>query len=118
MTEKVIGYFLLAIGIIFIIVAALSVFQVFTGAAKPVQLFQTQGIFLNLGQSLTGSLPAQLTRGISSPSTEIIPASLINDSANLFAHIVLMGFLAGIGQKLASLGIQLIRPIVVKLNER
>lgn len=104
MTEKILGYALLGVGIFLIIIAAVSVFMVFTKQAVPVQLFQLQGISLNLGPQL--------------PSTEIIPAAMVNDSSNLFAHIVLMGFIAGVGQKLASLGVQLVRPIVVKLNEQ
>lgn len=104
MTEKITGYSLLAIGLLLIVVAAFSVFIVFTGGAKPVQLFAMQGIAINLGPQL--------------PSNEILPAAMLNDTSNLFAHLVLMGFLASIGQKFASLGIQLLRPIVVKLNEQ
>ena len=108
MTEKITGYSLLGIGIFLIIISVVSVFQVFTGQVKPVRLFQMQGISLDLGSQA----------GIKLPTTEIIPAALINDSTNLFLHLLLMGFIASTGQKLASLGVQLVRPIVVKLNEQ
>jgi hypothetical protein len=107
-TEKIIGYSLLFVGIFLIIVSVFSVFQVFTGAVKPVQLFQMQGISLDLGTQ----------NGIKLPSTEIVPAAMLNDTTNLFVHLLLMGFIASTGQKLASLGIELLRPIVVKLNEK
>ncbi len=101
MTEKVTGYSLLGIGIFLIIVSAISVFNVFTGKAKPVQVFQMPGVSLDVvGQK-----------------TEIISPALLNDSSNLFIHLLLMGFIAATGQKLASLGVQLVRPIVIKAKE-
>lgn len=117
MSEKVIGYSLLALGIILILAPAYSVFSIFTRASNPIQFFRTAGISLDLGQIVSASLPAGYQTGKNISTTqEIIPASLINDSANLFTHVFLMGFIASIGYKLASLGIQLLRPIQVKLN--
>jgi hypothetical protein len=120
MAEKILGYGLIAVGIILILAAAFSVFAVFTGSTQPVNLFKFSGISLDLGSSLLGGLPAEMTKGIkvSSSPTEILPAEMINTSANIFAHLMFMGFIAGIGQKLASIGTQLVRPIVVKLNEQ
>lgn len=100
MTEKVIGYSLLAVGVLVIIFSAVNVFFVFTGQVKPVTFFQFSGV----------SIP-QLG------PTEIIPAAMINDSSNLAAHLFLVGFFASIGQKLAFLGVQLVRPIIIKSKD-
>lgn len=107
MTEKITGYCLLVFGIFLILGSALSVYRVFTNQARPVQVFNFEPISLDLGQSL-----------IPIPKAQIISAAMLNDTSNLAAHLFLMGFIASVGQKLASLGIQLIRPIVVKLNEQ
>lgn len=112
MTEKITGYSLLILGVSLIVISLFSVFLVFTGQAQPVKPFNFSGVSLDLGSQLAPGLVKNTA------PAEIIPAAMINDSANLFAHMVLMGFIASIGQKLASLGIQLVRPVVVKLNEQ
>jgi len=48
---------------------------------------------------------------------ELISSDLLNESSNLAAHLFLMGFMASIGYKIGSLGIQMLRPIVVKVRE-
>lgn len=111
MTEKIVGYSLLIIGVFVIIFCGLNVLFVFTGKALPIQPFNFPGVSLDLSQSL--GLPK--TAGVK--PTELISADMLNQSSNLFTHLFLMGFLAGIGQKLASLGVQLVRPIVVKSKE-
>ncbi|MBI3887492.1 hypothetical protein HY310_00295 [Candidatus Microgenomates bacterium] len=122
MTEKIVGYSLLAVGVLLIIFSAVNVFNVFTGNSKPIQLFKLSGISVDFTQQMSASLPAEFTKSLNikqavSKPTEIVPAELLNDTSNLFAHIMLMGFIAATGQKLASLGVQLVRPIVVKYNE-
>lgn len=111
MTEKVIGYALLAVGVILIIFTAVNIYFVFTGRAQPVELFHSEGISLDLG-SLAGA-------PVATNKTELVTAADINLISNLTIQVILMGFLAGTGQKLASLGVQLLRPIVVKAkNEK
>lgn len=126
MTEKIIGYVLLIIGVVIIIFSAISVWGVFTKKTQPVQLFNFEGISLDVGgivqQNLSQSLPPEaaglLKQQASSQPTEIIPPDLINDSSNIFAHLILMGFIASIGFKIASLGVMLVRPVVVKLKAK
>lgn len=107
MTEKIVGYSLLVFGVFLIIISAVNIYLVFSGQTQPIQIFHMTGVSFDLGSSL----------GVKMPATEIISAKDINQSSNLFAHVVLMGFIASTGQKLASLGVQLVRPIVVKYNE-
>ena len=100
MSEKIIGYTLLVCGIAIILFTAFNVYFVFTKQAQPIQLFNFPAVSLDL---IPGAKP-----------TEILPADVLNQSSNIFAHLLLMGFMASIGQKLATLGVQLVRPIVVK----
>lgn len=110
MSEKVVGYILLVVGLVVIVFAVVNVFMTFTGKAMPVQLFNFQGVTLDFGQQLG------LPKTTAAPM-ELISARDLNQMANLTAQILLMGFLAGAGEKLASLGVSLIRPIVVKAKE-
>ncbi len=122
MSEKVIGYILLCVGIIVIALSGYSVFAVFTKQAEPVKLFNFKGIGINVSQIASNSLPAELSQFVSKnqtpQTTEIISADMLNETSNFIAHYILMGFIASIGFKLASLGVMLVRPIVVKLRAK
>lgn len=130
MTEKILGYILISFGIMAIIYAVLSVYSVFTKKSKPVQLFNFEGISLDASQlvpqvpqDLPDNLPPEASQllnqqNLSSQKAELIPASVLNDSTNIFAHLFLMGFIASAGQKIASLGTRLVRPINVKLRAK
>ena len=122
MPEKIVGYLLLASGLIVILFSGFSVYQVFTKKLEPVQLFNFDGIAVDLGGAITSMVPADQQEAARTQigdkaKQEIIPNTLINDTSNLAAHLFLMGFIASIGYKIASLGIQMIRPIVVKVRE-
>lgn len=121
MSERVTGYGLLISGVVLMLFSLASVLLVFTGTIPPVKLFNYQGISFDLGSMLGVNLDALQNPGgpTTKPATkpaELIPGNLINDTSNLFAHLMLMGFLASIGFKLAQLGVQMLRPIVVKLK--
>ncbi|MCL4389907.1 MAG: hypothetical protein M1484_01415 [Patescibacteria group bacterium] len=103
MIEKITGYSLLAVGIAAIVFAAFNVYFVFTKQALPIQVFNFPAVSMEL---VPGTKPV-----------ELVSADMLNQSSNLLAHLLLMGFIASIGQKLASLGVQLLRPIVVKVKE-
>jgi hypothetical protein len=122
MSEKISGYILIVVGIIIISASAYSAYAIFTKKAQPADLFNFQPIGIDTNQLLGSALPPEIADRMlnqaNAPKTEIIPAALINDSSNIFAHLLLMGFLASIGYKLASLGIMLVRPIVVKLKSK
>lgn len=120
MSEKITGYTLLVCGIALILFCAFNVYFVFTKQAQPVQLFSFPAISFDMSQSLTAGLPPEIARSLpktAAKPTELISANMLNQTSNIFAHLFLMGFLASIGEKLASLGIQLVRPIVVKSKE-
>ncbi len=101
MTEKITGYLLLLGGLVIIFFSAFNIYQVFTKQIQAIQLFSGEGIKVEIP-------------GLKAPS-ELIPADQLNEISNLTAHYLLMSFLVSIGFKVSSLGIQLLRPIDVKL---
>lgn len=113
MNEKIAGYILLVSGILVIAFAAWSVFSVFTKKSTPVQLFSFSGISLDASKLTGGAVPQS-----KDSQMELIPSSLLNDTSNIFAHLFLMGFIAGIGHKIASLGVMLLRPVEVKVRTK
>lgn len=124
MSEKVSGYSLLVTGLLVIVFAAFSVYQVFTSKAKPVQLFNFDSISINLGSLINApdnATQEQMAMVESARSkvkpTEIIGKSMLNETSNIAAHLFLMGFIASIGQKIAGIGVMLLRPINVKVKE-
>src|SRR3989344_4345816 len=105
MTEKILGYILITIGILIIFFSGYSVYQVFTKQEKPVQLFNFKGITLDTNQLLAGSLPPEIAQTLpkNTPKQELISADLLNDSSNLLMHLMFMGFILNVGYKLASI---------------
>lgn len=119
MTEKIVGYTLLAVGIIVLGFAGLNMIDLLTGRVRPIEFFQFQPVNVDLEGMLRGSLPpeiAAVVAGKPTQPTELLSADLLNQPANFVVHLSIMGILAGIGQKVASLGIMLVRPIHVKLK--
>lgn len=110
MNEKTTGYLLLALGLIIILLSALNIYLIFTGQSRPAHIFNLSGINLDLS-TLGLGLPTK------AGSTQVISANELNDSVNFFAHIFVVGFFVNVGFKIAQLGIELLRPVVVKLRE-
>lgn len=116
MSEKILGYLLLLLGLGIIFVSTLSAYRVLTKKEAPIQLFNFSGISLKPTQMLGSSLPPQLLsqiKGSESP-IEILSPQILNDTSNIFVHLMFMGFFVSVGFKIASLGAMLVRPIVVK----
>lgn len=117
MTEKVTGYLLVAAGIIVIIFSAFSVYSVFTGKAQAVELFKFDGVSISARALLSPEMAAQIPSDQKLPDIEILPADMVNSTTNILAHMFLMGFIASIGYKVAMLGVNLLKPVVVKVSE-
>lgn len=112
MTEKVIGYTLLIVGIVLIVISALSVYLVFTNNAQPYTFMPPGPVVFDL----------QLPADKNSSSMVHVPVDLskimpIAPLTNIFLHLVLMGFIASAGARLAGIGVNLVRPIVIKAKE-
>ncbi len=118
MNERIIGYILLVLGILIMFVAITQTYLVFTKKIAPPTLFQTSQ------SQMKQQLPVQGFEGTPVPVT-IDPATLLsltggegnmNLMLNLSAYSFLMFLVLSFGSKIASLGVNMLRPINVKLN--
>jgi hypothetical protein len=114
MSEKVTGYTLLFLGILVMGFSVFSIYMVFTAKTMPIDLFDLPGISLDLGKMAGSELPPGTQT--QSLKTELVEADVINAPLNLMAHILFMGFILNAGYKLATLGVQFVRPINVKMR--
>jgi hypothetical protein len=111
-SEKIIGYLLLGGGIFLIVFAAVSVYWVFTDQIQPYDFVKSSSSVISIPlQLVPGAKPTQLPLNID----QILPVAKLT---NTTLHIMLMGFLASVGSKLAHIGTSLVRPIVVKTREK
>jgi hypothetical protein len=107
MSEKAIGYLLIAIGLLIIILSGLNGYQIFTKQARPINILNLQGISVNLGQ----------TKSIMQPTVVLVSGKDLSDSINLFAHLAILGLFINIGYKIASLGVSMVKKIFTEQKE-
>lgn len=105
MSEKIVGYLLLTIGVFVILFSALGVYTAFIKKSVPLKFFDLPGVTIQANKQM----------GI--PEMEIVPKGSVNETANLVAYLALMGFLVGAGYKLAMVGVGLLRPVVIKQRD-
>jgi hypothetical protein len=121
MKERTIGYSLIGIGLIVMLFCVINIIMVFTNNASPVPLFdieQEEKEQINLDEIISQSENVEnISLDSLMPGLDIIPNEVLNKTLNLSVHFFLMSFILGFGYKLASLGVQLVRPINVKLKE-
>ena len=98
-------------------------YSVFTKKAEPVELFDFPGISLDLNQTANIELPQNLQdAGVSvsqkqKPEQQILAPEVLNDSSNIIAHLILMGFVVNVGFKVAMLGVETNREVQVKVTK-
>ena len=114
MTEKTVGYLLLVAGLVFIAISTFSIYQVLTGRAGPVALFDSPSLSIDIGQMMS----PELLRPGAQTKSELLPASELNKISNLTIHYLLMGFLVSVGFRVSTLGVQLLRPVEVKFRTK
>jgi hypothetical protein len=134
-TEKKIGYGLLIGGIVVMCIAAIEIVLLTVGLTKPFPYFDINqataqqktaaptpasnsqtDILTQLQKSIPGLDQGSLS-GLT-PKIDILPTQAINDLLNTITHFVVMGFLLNFGQKLALIGVNLVRPIYVNLKAK
>lgn len=123
MTDKLTGYLLLLVGLGIIFFAGFSAYSVFTKKTEPVNLFNLTGISLDLSQAANIELPQEFAdAGVKISDTdqkqEILSSELLNSTSNLVAHIILMGFIVNIGYKVAMLGVEMNRTVIVNVRNQ
>jgi hypothetical protein len=122
MKGKTTGHILLLLGIGIMFFCVINVAMVLTNKIKPFSYFNlnpTQDISLDLN-NIVKQIPVGdkniVSPGITLPKVNIIPFETLNQILNISNHLLLMTFILGFGFRLASLGVQLARPINVKLD--
>jgi hypothetical protein len=118
MTEKIIGYILLALGIIIILSAGVSVFSVLTRSSKPIQFIPAAAVTSEASVPKTQTIQGVEVQMPSINEMVGISADSLVFITNLTIHLFLMGFIVNVGFKVASLGVQLVRPIIVDLKAK
>lgn len=107
MAEKIIGYFLIIIGVFVIFLSGFNGYQVLTKKTQPIQILNLKGISIDLSQTI----------GIKQPPVELISAKDLNESLNFFTYLAVLGFFLNVGFKIAMIGVNLVRPITIKQKE-
>jgi len=100
--EKIFGYILLTIGVIFLVFSIVEMLMVYSGNSPPPNLIILQDI----------SMP-----GDNGTSITLIQGNQINQIANLFFWFLLMLFVLFAGGKIASLGVNMVKDIKVEVKE-
>jgi len=113
MSIKLPGYLLFYLGIAVIILSVVSMYLVFSGSNPPVQLFHLPAF--NLDSKTLSFLGYK--NALPEGSIELLPSTINNQFANIFAHLTLMSFIAGAGYRLSLIGAQLLRPINIQVKE-
>jgi hypothetical protein len=122
MSEKLTGYILLGIGAVVMIIALIQILSIMSSSNVPVVIFKisettssgSNGSFNPLDPS---SLLDSLNSGDLS-SLNLIDPKVISNLLNIIVYYLIMQFLMGFGYKIASLGVQLLRPINVNMKNR
>src|SRR3990167_104838 len=112
MSEKLVGYVLLGVGVAAILFSVLNVYQVFTKKVEPINLFSFESVSLDFSK-FADQAPADADF-----KQELVSSDKLNKPLNIAAHLFFMGFVASTGFKLASLGTQLLHTIKVELKEK
>lgn len=116
MSEKVLGYLLLLLGLLLIIGSAFGVYSVFSGKSSTFEVFNLSPITLDLSGLMQAENPDAQLPPQANLETELIKSEVLNKPLNLLAHLLFMGFVMNVGFKIATLGVQLLRPIKVSVR--
>ncbi len=111
MTEKIVGYFLLSIGMGIVLVSLVNGINLFTKNSQPIAFFKFDEIAITL-PNLLDSQGTQINT-----SQKVMLPNTIEGPLNLAAHLFFLSFFVGIGAKVAGVGTNLVRPIIVKTKD-
>lgn len=115
MNSKTTGYVFLSIGIFIMVFSVILVILAFTNIIHPTYFSvspKTSAPNIDVN-SLSSSGQPNLSALMPS-----FPPGILDNALNLSAHFILMTFIGGFGYKLAMIGVNLIRPIVIKTRDK
>lgn len=123
--NKILGFVLIASGIIIIAGTAIAAISVFTGKSNPPKVMAVTAPTINLPNAAdtidTSALPPEIVNSIKQPqqsqnSFKIFSDEDISKLVNIGIFYFLVMFLASSGAKIASIGTQLVRDIKVSVK--
>lgn len=104
MTNKIIGYVLLAVGLLLIILPLWQTYNIFTGKSTPAQVFM-KPIALTVNDKVSAlDVQGQIQNAL----IKIIPIGFIDNTLNLTSWLLLMWILIYGGGKIAEIGVKLL----------
>lgn len=104
--EKISGYTLLCVGLVCILFALFSVYNVFTDSAKPPTIFKMQKLSFTTSAGPENQ-PMMISIPLGQDARKIV---------NVFLYYLFMLFIVTVGSRLSSLGIQFIKEIKVEMK--
>ena len=119
MSERVIGYVLLTVGLVIMCFSVWYTYAVVTNRVAPLHVFKSSPS--SSGDPIkVEDIQANPSQALMQMQTQIISKLMdrqMNQTLNLGATLFLTYFVMLFGYRLSSLGVQLVRPIQVKLRE-
>jgi len=112
MSEKIVGWLLMLLGLFIILGVGYNAYSTFTGNSPHITPFLFNDILISPAQLFQGD-----TSQLNAEPIPLVEAEMINKPLNLTAHIFLLGFLASLGSRIAIIGTQLVRTINVDLKQ-
>jgi len=111
MTEKIVGYLLVFVGVLTIVASSFNAFNILTKKTNPINFVTNEVVNSFVGeQNIQNSASLNQILNFDNETITFI--------TNLGIHIILLSFILKAGFHLASLGTMLVRPIVVDLNAK
>lgn len=104
--EKIFGYTLFCVGLVCILFALFSIYNVFTDSAKPPTIFKMQKLSFTTSAG-RDSPPMEINMPLDSDARKIV---------NVFLYYLFMLFIVTVGSRLSSLGVQFIKEIKVEMK--
>ncbi len=118
MNTKTTGYIFLGIGIFIMAFTVVLVILAFTNIIHPTY-------FSVSPKSTSSPIPNTDLNSVNAtgqPNLSALmpsfPPGVLDNALNLSAHFFLMSFIGGFGYKLAMIGVNLVRPIVIKTGDK
>jgi len=103
--EKMFGYVLVCVGLVCILFAFYSAYNVFTNAENPPGVFQMRSLEITVAPQGAEAQPTQMSISV---DTEL------RKTVNVLLYYLFMLFIVMVGSNIASLGIKFIKEITVK----
>jgi hypothetical protein len=103
--NRIIGYFLLIIGVLLIALPLWQTYSIFTGKAQPAQIFAKPAALAE-NQNVS---PADIQGQIQNAMAKVMPVDSINNTLNLAAWLLLVWILIYGGGKIAEIGVKLVK---------